>query len=86
MLSIVIPIYNETEIIADLYERLTSVAPLWREEYEVILVDDGSMDDSLEQMVALTRKDARFSVVKLSRNFGHQAAISAGLKTAKGVE
>lgn len=84
MLSIVIPIYDETEIIADLYERLTSAAPLWREEYEVILVDDGSMDDSLEQMVALTRKDARFSVVKLSRNFGHQAAISAGLKAAKG--
>ncbi|MCK4579642.1 MAG: glycosyltransferase family 2 protein [Candidatus Marinimicrobia bacterium] len=84
MLSIVIPIYNETKIITNLYERLTSAGLLWHEEYEVILVDDGSIDDSLEQMVALTRKDARFSVVKLSRNFGHQAAISAGLKTAKG--
>lgn len=84
MLSIVIPIYNEEENIAHLYQRLVDASPLWKEDYEVILVDDGSFDNSLEMMIDISNKNPNFKVVKLSRNFGHQAAISAGIKTAEG--
>lgn len=84
MISIVIPIYNEEENLQMLYERLTGASPAWEDDYEVILVDDGSHDRSLEMMREIVAKDHHFKVVKLSRNFGHQAAISAGLKETKG--
>ncbi|MGB0175858.1 MAG: glycosyltransferase family 2 protein, partial [Owenweeksia sp.] len=84
MISIVIPIYNEEEVIPKLIARLKSASPLWKDSFEVVLVDDGSRDASLELLKAESEKDSRFRVVKLSRNFGHQAAISAGIWEAKG--
>lgn len=84
MISIVIPIYNESIILQKLYDRLVSAAPLWKEDYEIILVDDGSQDNSLEQMRKFAEVNPHFKVLKLSRNFGHQPAISAGIKYAKG--
>ncbi|GAB3505269.1 glycosyltransferase family 2 protein [Emticicia fontis] len=84
MISIVIPIFNEEENLQNLYNRLTAAAPSWGEDYEIVLVDDGSRDSSLTMMRVMTEKDARVRVVKLSRNFGHQPAISAGIKIAKG--
>mgnify|MGYP001799325806 FL=1 len=84
MLSIVIPIYNEAAILHKLYDRLTAASPSWKEDYEIILVDDGSYDASLGIMKAFAEKDPHFKIVKLSRNFGHQAAISAGLKVTRG--
>jgi len=84
MISIVIPIFNEEENLQNLYNRLTAAAPLWGEDYEIVLVDDGSRDSSLTMMRVMAAKDARVRVVKLSRNFGHQPAISAGIQTAKG--
>lgn len=84
MISIVIPIYNEEEVLPALYERLTSASSFWQDEYEIVLVDDGSRDNSLKIMREIAQKDNHFTIVKLSRNFGHQAAISAGIKTAKG--
>lgn len=84
MISIVIPIYNEAEIIDILYNRLIKASPLWKEDFEVILVDDGSTDQSLNLMIDIVKKNQNFKVVKLSRNFGHQAAISAGIKKSKG--
>ena len=84
MISIVIPIFNEEENLQNLYTRLTAAAPSWAEDYEIVLVDDGSRDSSLTMMRVMADKDARVRVVKLSRNFGHQPAISAGIKTAKG--
>ncbi|MFT5914894.1 MAG: glycosyltransferase involved in cell wall biosynthesis, partial [Bacteroidia bacterium] len=84
MLSIVIPIYNEEENIPTLYARLISASPLWEEEFEVIFVDDGSFDSSFEMLHALAQKDSRIKIIKLSRNFGHQPAISAGIQKAKG--
>lgn len=84
MLSIVIPIYNEEENLEHLYQRLTDAAPAWKESYEVILVNDGSADRSPEIMKEIAQRDPRFRIVYLSRNFGHQAAISAGIKVAKG--
>ncbi|MFN3848386.1 MAG: glycosyltransferase family 2 protein [Spirosomataceae bacterium] len=84
MISIVIPIYNEEENLDNLYNRLTAAAPSWNEDYEIVLVDDGSRDKSLTMMRVMAAKDSHVRVVKLSRNFGHQPAISAGIKVAKG--
>jgi len=84
MISIVIPIFNEEENLQNLYNRLTAAAPSWGEDYEIVLVDDGSRDSSLTMMRVMAEKDAHVRVVKLSRNFGHQPAISAGIKIAKG--
>jgi glycosyltransferase involved in cell wall biosynthesis len=84
MISIVIPIYNEEENLQNLYTRLTEAAPSWKEDYEIVLIDDGSRDSSLTMMRVMTEKDSHVRVVKLSRNFGHQPAISAGIQEAKG--
>lgn len=84
MISIVIPIYNEEENIDNLYARLTVSAPTWNDDYEIVLVDDGSKDSSLAMMKAYAEKDSHVRVIKLSRNFGHQPAISAGIQEAKG--
>lgn len=84
MISIVIPIYNEEENLNLLYKRLVEASPSWGEDYEVVLVDDGSADRSLAMMRGFSEENERFKTIKLSRNFGHQAAISAGLKYAKG--
>lgn len=84
MISIVIPIYNEEENLQALYARLTNAAPSWGEDYEIVLVDDGSRDKSLAMMRAFAKADEHVRVVRLSRNFGHQPAISAGIQVAKG--
>ncbi|MEO0895727.1 MAG: glycosyltransferase family 2 protein [Bacteroidota bacterium] len=84
MISIVIPIYNEEENLEMLYKRITDSAPSWKDDYEVVLVDDGSSDASAEMMRGIAQRDKHFRIISLSRNFGHQAAISAGIKVAKG--
>lgn len=84
MISIVIPIYNEEENLQNLYTRLTNAAPSWKEDYEIVLIDDGSRDSSLTMMRVMAEKDTHVRVIKLSRNFGHQPAISAGIQEAKG--
>jgi len=84
MISIVIPLFNEEENVEYLYKRLTDSSPLWKEDYEIIFVDDGSCDNTFLLLHELCKKDKHLRIVKLSRNFGHQAAISAGIKHAKG--
>jgi len=84
MISIVIPIYNEEENIELLYNRLTSSVKSWNDSFEVIFVDDGSQDNSYPLLKEIADKHDNFKIIKLSRNFGHQAAISAGIKQAKG--
>ncbi|NLF38899.1 glycosyltransferase family 2 protein [bacterium] len=84
MISIIIPIFNEAENLPLLRERLTAASPAWRDDYEIVLVDDGSTDESSRLMRAMAEEDAHFTIVTLSRNFGHQAAVSAGLQCAKG--
>jgi dolichol-phosphate mannosyltransferase len=83
LISVVAPIHNEAETIPELHRRLTSVlAKLGA--YEIVLVDDGSTDGSWERMLALAPGDAHLRLVRLSRNFGHQAALTAGLEAARG--
>lgn len=87
--SLVIPVFNEREGIPELYERVREVVVgLERSfscSFEVVLVNDGSRDGSAELLDALPGKDARFKILHLSRNFGHQVAITAGLEWAAGV-
>jgi dolichol-phosphate mannosyltransferase len=84
MISIVIPIHNEASILPELLQRITTASEGWGEEHEIVLVDDGSHDDSLAIALAAAQSDPRHVIVKLSRNFGHQAAITAGLQNARG--
>lgn len=84
MISIVIPLLNEEENIATLHRRLTEASPSWNEDYEILFVDDGSYDNTLELLCKLCETDKHIRVIKFARNFGHQAAISAGIRHAKG--
>jgi dolichol-phosphate mannosyltransferase len=85
LVSVVVPVYNEAEVIGEMYRRLTHVASgLPDLEYELVVVDDGSRDQSYAALVALARSDPRLRVLKLSRNFGHQTAITAGIDVARG--
>jgi glycosyltransferase involved in cell wall biosynthesis len=85
LVSVVVPVYNEAEVIGEMYRRLTHVASNLPDlEYELVVVDDGSRDESYAALVALARRDPRLRVLKLSRNFGHQTAITAGIDVARG--
>jgi dolichol-phosphate mannosyltransferase len=83
MISAVIPIYNEEEIISLLHERV-SQAMSKVGKWEVVYVNDGSTDSSLELLRQLQSEDPRVVVVDLSRNWGHMGALNAGLQTARG--
>ena len=84
LLSLVLPVYDEEDVLPRLYQRLLEAAPAWGVAWEAIFVDDGSRDGSLELLRRLSREDPRVRVVALARNFGHQAALSAGLQHARG--
>lgn len=81
--SVVIPIYNEEENIPELYRRLTSVMEKLG-TYEIIMVDDGSNDESWKLIKEFHEKDSRVKGLSFSRNFGHHIAITAGLDHAQG--
>ena len=84
-ISIVIPIYNEEGTISELYRRLTSAMPqLAIDDYEVLLIDDGSKDRSWEIITELSQNDHHIKAIKFSRNFGHHIAITAGMDHACG--
>lgn len=83
-LSVVIPVFNEAENIHPLLARLGSVLPALVPDYEIVLVDDGSRDESPRLLRECAAKDPHIVVVELARNFGHQIAISAGLAHARG--
>lgn len=85
LLSVVVPVYNEVEVLTAFYERsseaLSAIADL---DYELVFVDDGSSDGSYAALQAFSADDPRVRVVKFSRNFGHQIAITAGMDHARG--
>lgn len=78
-ISVVVPIYNDSEVIHELIKRLGPVLESITADYEIILVDDGSRDDSWLQMLTVRQANACIKAVRLSRNFGQQSAIAAGL-------
>jgi glycosyltransferase involved in cell wall biosynthesis len=84
MLSIVIPIHNEEPAILPLYDRLTNVLDKLERPYELIFVDDASTDRSFDLLANLVETDYRLKVIRLRRNFGQTAALSAGFDEAQG--
>ncbi len=83
-LSVIIPLYNEQESIPHLLRELLPICDATRKESEVILVDDGSSDQTYALLLVAAEKDARLKVIRLSRNFGQQAAYSAGIDYCRG--
>ena len=84
-ISIIIPVYCEEKTIEECYKRLTNVLlTLNNYTYELIFIDDGSIDKSLDILYAISCQDTNVKILSLSRNFGHQASISAGLKNTTG--
>lgn len=84
MLSIVIPIHNEEPSILPLYDRLTAVLESLQKPYEIIFIDDASTDRSFDLLANLVETDLRLKVIRLRRNFGQTAALSAGFDEAQG--
>jgi len=90
-LSVVIPIYNESEVIEELHKRLLNTAQLLysqlgigEKELEFIFINDGSKDNSLPQLLSLAQTHSFYKVINFSRNFGHQKAATAGLHHTQG--
>jgi glycosyltransferase involved in cell wall biosynthesis len=84
MLSIVIPVHNEERSILPLYDRLTAVMEQVKRPYEILFVDDASNDRSFDLLGNLVETDGHLKVIRLRRNFGQTAALSAGFHEAKG--
>src|SRR5260370_5078037 len=87
MLSVVVPIYNEEENIFAFHSAIEAVMnnieELTQQSWEVVYVNYGSHDSSLSLLIEIHKRDPRAAAVELARNFGHQAALTAGLQTAK---
>jgi len=84
LISVVIPCYNEEEVLPQLFARLGAAAETWGEEYEILLVDDGSRDATWQLILEQHARDERWRGISFSRNFGQQVAVSAGIQYARG--
>lgn len=84
VVSLVVPFYNEELVIEEFRARIVPVLEATNERFEVICVNDGSRDRTAEMLDAICAADRRFTAVHFSRNFGHQAAVTAGIHLAKG--
>ncbi|AUO13812.1 glycosyltransferase family 2 protein [Priestia megaterium] len=82
--SIVVPVYNEEEVIHETYRRLTEVMRSTKEAYELLFVNDGSRDRTAEIIKAYSEQDPAVVLLDFARNFGHQIAITAGMDYARG--
>jgi polyisoprenyl-phosphate glycosyltransferase len=82
LLSVVVPVFNEAESLDELYRRL--VASLEQEPFELIFTDNASTDGTVERLKDIAQRDPRVRAILLSRNFGHQASLTAGLEHARG--
>jgi len=84
MFSLVIPVFNEDKLIDELVSRTIAATESFTNDYEVIFVDDGSTDESLVKILKWREKNKKIKLLSLSRNFGHQAAYTAGLEYTRG--
>jgi glycosyltransferase involved in cell wall biosynthesis len=83
-LSIVVPCYNEDAVLSELHQRLLATLEQIDASFEIIYIDDGSQDETARILSELQKNDARVRLLSLSRNFGHQIAVTAGLEHAGG--
>lgn len=84
MFSLIIPVYNEEALIDELATRSIAAIESFSNKYEILFINDGSTDSTLQKLIELKKKHSGIKIVDLSRNFGHQAAYTAGLELAKG--
>lgn len=82
--SLVIPVFNEQENIAELYTRLSKTMKSLSKDYEIVFINDGSTDQTLNKLRDLHHQDRKVKVITFSRNFGHQTAVTAGLNYVQG--
>lgn len=82
--SIIVPLYNEELVIDESYRRLKEIMDFTNESYEIVFVNDGSKDKTKEKAEEICNKDENIKLINFSRNFGHQAAITAGMDLALG--
>ncbi|MEY8764214.1 MULTISPECIES: glycosyltransferase family 2 protein [Clostridium] len=82
--SVVVPLYNEEMVIDESYKRLKKIMDTTSESYEIIFVNDGSLDKTREKAEKICSQDVNVKLVNFSRNFGHQPAITAGMRTSSG--
>ncbi|WP_155270435.1 glycosyltransferase family 2 protein [Acidithiobacillus thiooxidans] len=82
--SIIVPCHNESGNLKILYERVSGIMDACGEPWGMVCVNDGSIDDTLLQLIELHQQDSRIQVIDLSRNFGKEAALTAGLDAARG--
>src|SRR5919108_6239680 len=83
-LSIVIPVFDESPNISDLYEEVVAALERYGRTFEMIVIDDGSTDDTFERLAHLQLRDPRLRVIRFRRNFGQTAAFAAGFAYARG--
>lgn len=83
-ISAVVPLFNEELVVDELLQRLSQALEAVNTSFEIILVDDGSTDQTLSKLLLAQKKERRIRVIQLSKNFGHQAAFTAGLSIASG--
>jgi dolichol-phosphate mannosyltransferase len=84
MFSLIIPVYNEEALIDELATRSIGAVESFSNNYEILFINDGSTDSTLQKLIEIQKKHSGIKIVDLSRNFGHQAAYTAGLELAKG--
>lgn len=84
MFSLIIPVYNEEDLIDELASRAVKAVEAFTANYEILFINDGSTDLTLQKLIEVRKHHSRIKIVDLSRNFGHQAAFTAGLELAMG--
>ena len=84
IISIVLPVFNEEAILKELHQKLSEVISRRPERFEIIFVNDGSVDESLAVLLDIRKQDNRVCILDFSRNFGHQNSLNAGLRETKG--
>ena len=84
IISAVIPAYNESQGLKDAITKIAEILDACEKNWEIVIVDDGSSDQTYQQVVQLAKADSRIKGIALSRNFGKEAAMLAGLEHAKG--
>lgn len=84
VISVVVPMYYEEEVVDECYQRLTKVMKDNNYNYELIFVNDGSKDGTLEKLLTIAEKDKKVKIIDFARNFGHQTAVTAGIDFAIG--
>lgn len=83
-ISIVVSVFNEEDVLYRFYERFEKISPDLSWDYELVFVNDGSQDASLEILKKISEKNSKVKIVSFSRNFGHEAAMIAGIDYAQG--